>query len=52
MGIVPVAPNRRRILFEGEKRVNGFIDKFMVVGFKRIEIAKKKLFTIMIDLMT
>jgi hypothetical protein len=50
MGIVPVAPNSKRILFEGEKRVKGFIERFKVVGFSIIESAKRTIFVNTIDL--
>ena len=50
MGTVPVAPSNKRILLEGEKRANGFIDRFMEVGFKRIENANRTIFVRMIDL--
>ena len=50
MGTVPVAPNSKRILFEGEKRVRGFIERFKVVGFSIIESAKRTIFVKMIDL--
>jgi hypothetical protein len=50
MGIVPVAPSSKRILFEGERKVKGFIDRRMVVKLRMVEIAKREQFTIMIVL--
>jgi len=50
MGTVPVAPNSKRILFEGEKRVRGFIERFKVAGFSIIESAKRAIFVNMIDM--
>ena len=50
MGKVPVAPSSSRVLFEGERKANGFIDRRMLVKLRRIEIAKRKQFTMMIVL--
>ena len=50
MGIVPVAPSSKRILFEGERKVKGFIDRRMVVKLRRVEIANREQFTMMIVL--
>jgi len=37
MGIVPVAPRRRRLLFEGDKREKGFNEKLDAKGLSRRE---------------
>ncbi len=51
MGKVPVAPSIIRILLDGVKRVNGFISsRLVLVELKRVEIIKRKEFTIMSDL--
>ncbi len=51
MGKVPVAPSIIRILLDGVKRASGFISpRLVLVELKRVEIMKKKEFTMMSDL--
>jgi len=50
MGMVPVAPNSKRMLFEGERKVKGFIDRFVEVKLNRMEIANRTIFARIIDL--
>ena len=38
MGIVPVDPSNIRALLEGERKVNGLVDKPILVGFIKREI--------------
>jgi hypothetical protein len=38
MGIVPVDPNNIRALLEGERKVNGLLDRPILVGFNKREI--------------
>jgi len=38
MGIVPVDPSNIRALLEGERKVNGLVDKPMLVGLIKREI--------------
>jgi hypothetical protein len=38
MGTVPVAPNRNRLVSEGDRKVSGFKDKPVAPGLNNIEI--------------
>ena len=48
MGTVPVAPNRNRLISEGDRKVSGFKDKPVALGLNNMEMRYMPTLTAMI----